>query len=381
MHPAKKHDPACSSLPISEMHYVAAAMEAYQLRGAGHLVGHVEALLEQTIPGTSALLTTSCTHALEMCTLLLRLAPGDEVIVPSFTFVSTANAFALYGVRPVFADSQPDTLNIDPAAVERLITPRTRAIVCVHYAGVACEMDALQRIARTHGIPLVEDFAHGPFGSYRGRALGTFGSLATLSFHATKNFACGEGGALLVNDAAIRARAYVIRDKGTDRQLFLQGELDKYTWRDLGSSYVMADLLAAVLFGQLERRDTIMARREHVHRAYDSMLDQWAEDHGISLPFVPAHCISSRHLYHLLLPQPHDQSDFIAHMKRAGVACAFHYVPLNTTPYGMKLGGAVGDCPVSEFAAARLVRLPLHAEISNAEIERIVAAALKWRPS
>jgi dTDP-4-amino-4,6-dideoxygalactose transaminase len=371
---------AHSTLSGSEMRYLTAAVEMRQMGAGEQFDRRVEALLRDTIPGTNALLTTSCTHALEMCALLLRLKPGDEVILPSFTFVSTASAFVLFGARPVFADSRPDTLNIDPAAVARLITPRTRAIVCMHYAGVACEMDELQRLAHEHGIPLIEDFAHGPYGSYRGKALGTFGGLATLSFHSTKNFACGEGGALLVNDPALLERAHLIRDKGTDRRHFLLGEVDKYTWRDLGSSYVMADMLAAFLLGQLENRATILSRREHVHHAYDDMLADWAASHGVQLPFIPEYCNSSWHLYYMLLPRPRDQAGFITHMKSAGIGCAFHYVPLNTTPFGMQLGGSPGGCPVSESASARLVRLPLHASISDSEVDRIVNVAMKWRP-
>jgi dTDP-4-amino-4,6-dideoxygalactose transaminase len=364
----------------SEMRYLSASVEMHQLGGA-QFAHRVEEFLCRTIPVSNALVTTSCTHALEMSALLLRLAPGDEVIVPSFTFVSTANAFALFGVRPVFADSQADTLNIDPESVEKHITPRTKAIVCMHYAGVACEMTALQRIASQHGLALVEDFAHGPYGSFRGRPLGTIGCLATLSFHYTKNFSCGEGGALLVNDAALLERAHVIRDKGTDRRLFLQGELDRYTWRDVGSSYVLADLLAAFLLGQLENRESVLPRREYVHRTYDRLLAEWARDHGVRLPVIPEYATPSWHLYYLLLPNPGDQADFIAHMKAAGVGCAFHYQPLNTTPYGMKLGGAPGDCPVAEQAAPRLVRLPLHAAITDAELEHIAAAVVTWRPA
>jgi dTDP-4-amino-4,6-dideoxygalactose transaminase len=380
MHPAAIHL-AHTTLSGSEMRYLAAAVEMRHVGSGGQFARRVEALLSQAIPGTTALLTPSCTAALEMCALLLRLQPGDEVIVPSFTFVSTASAFALFGARPVFADSLPGTLNIDPVSVEKLITPRTRAIVCMHYAGVACEMNELQRIATKNGITLIEDFAHGPFGSYRGQKLGTFGGLATLSFHATKNFACGEGGALLVNDPALLERAHVIRDKGTDRRLFLQGGVDMYTWRDLGSSYVMADMLAAFLLGQLENREVIVSRRERVHRAYDAMLADWAATHGVRLPVVPEYCTPSWHLYHLLLPRARDQSDFIAHLNRAGIGCAFHYVPLNTTPFGMQLGGSPGDCPVSESAAARLVRLPLHGDISDAEIGRVVNAAVGWQPA
>ncbi|MEO6185379.1 MAG: DegT/DnrJ/EryC1/StrS family aminotransferase [Steroidobacteraceae bacterium] len=266
-------------------------------------------------------------------------------------------------------------------SVEKLITPRTRAIVCMHYAGVACEMSELQRIATQHGIALVEDFAHGPFGSYRGQPMGTFGTLAALSFHGTKNFSCGEGGALLINDPDLLARAQVIREKGTDRRRFFAGEVDKYTWRDIGSSYVVADMLAAFLLGQLENRESIQSRREYVHRAYETLLADWAQQRGVRLPVIPADCVSAWHLYYLLLPEARDQADFIAHMTRAGIGCAFHYVPLNTTPFGVQSGGVPGGCPVAEHAAARLVRLPLHAEISEVELGRIVDVVRQWRPT
>jgi dTDP-4-amino-4,6-dideoxygalactose transaminase len=368
------------TLTGDEMRYVQAVVESGKLAGGGPFGRRAEALLSKEMEGSPTLLTTSCTHALEMCALLLNLRPGDEVIVPSFTFVSTANAFALFGARPVFADVREDTLNIDPESVARLISPRTRAIVCVHYAGVACDMRALQRLATAHGILLIEDNAHGLFGRYHERALGSMGHLSTLSFHDTKNFVCGEGGALVVNDPALLERAQVIRDKGTDRSRFFKGLVDKYTWQDLGSSYVLSDILAAFLVAQLEGNAPILERRRHVYGLYNAALRDWAQNLGIRMPVIPEDCVSSWHIYHLVLPRAVDQGAFIDHMKAAGIGCAFHYVPLNITPYGQQLGGKAGDCPVSEHIAPRLVRMPLHAELSESDVLRVVETTLRWRP-
>ncbi|MCI0562151.1 MAG: dTDP-4-amino-4,6-dideoxygalactose transaminase, partial [Nitrososphaera sp.] len=261
---------------------------------------------------------TSCTHALEMAALLLDIRPGDEVIIPSFTFVSAANAFVLRGARPVFADIRPDTLNIDESQLEGLITPRTKAIVVMHYGGVGCEMDAIMEIAGRHGVAVVEDNAHGLFGKYRGRYLGTFGCLATLSFHETKNFSCGEGGALLINDAALVERAEIIREKGTDRSRFFRGQVDKYTWVDVGSSYLSSDLLAAFLYAQLEAREEIQARRRRIWHGYYEQLQEWAAANEVGLPWVPAHCEQSYHLFYLLMPSPEARQALIAHLKERG---------------------------------------------------------------
>ena len=369
------------TLTGSEARYMQSVLESRQWGGDGVFGRRVESLLTEDAGAASTLLTTSCTHALEMCALLLDLAEGDEVIVPSFTFVSTANAFVLHGARPVFADVSPDTLNIDPASVERLVGPRTRAIVAVHYAGVGCDMQELSRIAQAHGLMLIEDNAHGLFGRYDGRPLGSFGALTGLSFHATKNFSCGEGGALVINDARLVQRAEIIREKGTDRTRFRSGLVDKYTWRDTGSSYVLSDILAACLLAQLEHRDSILQRRREAWQYYHRELATWADEFGIRQPVVPAHCESAWHLYHLQLPAPADQAAFIEHMRANEVACAFHYVPLNVTPQGRSLGGVPGSCPVAESAALRLVRLPLHAELAEKDLERVVAVARKWRPA
>src|SRR5687767_2576400 len=285
-----------------ELEYMAQAVADGHISGDGSFTRRSRAMLEQLTGSRAALLTTSCTHALEMAALLLDIGPGDEVIVPSFTFVSTANAFALRGATPVFVDIRPDTLNIDERLVERAITPRTRAIVPVHYAGVGCEMDALQDIARRHGLAVVEDNAHGLFGRYRGRALGSFGVMATLSFHETKNITCGEGGALLINDERLLARAEVIREKGTERSRFFRGQVDKYTWCDLGSSYLPSDMLAAFLFAQLERREKIQSHRRQVWEMYYAGLKDWASVHGVQLPYVPEHCEHPYHMFYILMP-------------------------------------------------------------------------------
>src|SRR5215831_10934280 len=259
------------------------------ISGDGKFTRRCHQFLEETVGVPKALLTTSCTHALEMAALLLNLVPGDEVIVPSFTFVSTVNAFVLRGARPVFIDIRPDTLNLDERLLERHITPRTRAIFLVHYAGVGCEMDVIQPIAARHGIPVIEDNAHGLFGRYRGRNLGTFGCLAAQSFHETKNFSCGEGGALLINDLAYADRAEILREKGTNRSLFYRGMVDKYTWVDVGSSFLPSEILAAVLYSQLEVREAIQARRRRIWERYRDELGQWAGENGVRLPFIPDH--------------------------------------------------------------------------------------------
>ncbi|HVZ36703.1 MAG TPA: dTDP-4-amino-4,6-dideoxygalactose transaminase, partial [Polyangiaceae bacterium] len=268
----------------TEFQSILRAIETCELSGDGLITKRCHRLLEESLGVRRALLTTSCTHALEMAALLLRIRPGDEVIVPAFTFVSTANAFALHGARPVFADVRPDTLNMDASQLEALITPRTRAIVPVHYAGVACEMDEILAIAGRHGVPVVEDNAHGLFAKYRGRYLGTFGVLATQSFHETKNFTCGEGGALLINDAALVERAEILREKGTDRSRFYRGQVDKYTWQDVGSSFLPSGILAAFLVEQLLAREAIQTARKAIFERYEAGLADWTRDQGVQLP-------------------------------------------------------------------------------------------------
>ena len=278
-----------SSLVGRELEYILSTMTIGQIAGDQTFAKKCHALLERLLGVPHVLLTTSCTHALEMSALLLEIKSGDEVIVPSFTFVSTVNAFVLRGARPVFIDARPDTLNLDESKLAAMITPRTKAIVPVHYAGVACEMDAILRIAKTANIPVIEDNAHGLFGRYKGKLLGTFGALATQSFHETKNFTCGEGGALLINDPKFTERAEIIREKGTNRSQFFRGQVDKYSWVDVGSSYLMSDVLAAFLYAQLEQWQTIQQRRRAIWEKYDSSLKSWAHRHKVARPHVPAH--------------------------------------------------------------------------------------------
>ncbi len=278
------------SLCGNELLYVAESIQKGHLSGDGHFTKRCRSMLEQALGAAGVLLVTSCTHALEMAALLLDIQPGDEVIVPAFTFVSTVNAFVLRGARPVFIDIRPDTLNLDESQLEGLIGPRTKAIVPVHYAGVGCEMEEILRIAAAAGVPVVEDNAHGLFARYRGKYLGTFGCLATQSFHETKNFVCGEGGALVINDPKYLERAEYIREKGTNRSRFFRGQVDKYSWIDIGSSYVLADPLAAFLAGQLEKRDQVQAIRKRVWDHYAGQLREWADEQGVRLPVVPPQC-------------------------------------------------------------------------------------------
>jgi dTDP-4-amino-4,6-dideoxygalactose transaminase len=309
-----------------------------------------------------------------MSALLLDLKDGDEVIVPSFTFVSTVNAFVLRNAKPVFADVRPDTLNLDETKLEALITPRTRAIFVVHYAGVACEMDAIIEIANRHNIPVIEDNAHGLFGKYKGKQLGTFGVMATQSFHETKNFTSGEGGALLVNDKKYIEDAEVLREKGTNRSRFFRGQVDKYTWVNVGSSYLPSDMLAAFLLAQLEEREKIQASRQRIWETYYKELESWAEENHVQLPFVPAHCDQTYHMFYILLPNLEKRQALIAHLKERGVQAVFHYLPLHLSPMGEKFGGKEGDCPVTERVSDQLLRLPFYTNMTEEEQANVVAA-------
>lgn len=357
-------------LAAREFEYLTEAARSGSTSGDGPFTRRATALLER-LTGTSALLTTSCTHALELTALLLDLRPGDEVIMPSFTFVSTATAYALRGAVPVFVDIRPDTLNIDERAVEAAITPRTKAVVVVHYGGVACEMDAIGKVARHHRIPVIEDNAHGLGAGYRGRPLGSLGGLATQSFHATKNVSCGEGGALLITDERFLERAEILREKGTDRSRFFRGQVDRYRWMDLGSSYLPSDILAAGLTAQLEVFGEIQRRRHEVWRAYHAAFA------GLDLvrPTVPAGCEHSAHLYYLLMPDLQRRQGLLRHLAERGVQGAFHYQPLHSAPAGERFGRVgPGGCAVTSDVADRLVRLPLYAGLSDADVEEVIAA-------
>lgn len=358
----------------AEEAYLAEALASGRISGDGAFTGKCREFLKARFSIPEVLLTTSCTHALELAALLLELGPEDEVIIPSFTFVSTANAFVLRGARPVFADVRPDTLNLDEELLEGLITAHTKAIVPVHYAGVGCEMDRIMSLAKHHGIAVIEDNAHGLFGAYKGRPLGTFGALATQSFHETKNFSCGEGGALLINDESYRERAEIIREKGTNRSLFFRGEVDKYTWVDVGSSYLPSDLLAAVLYSQLEAHEAIQGKRLRIWNRYDAFLREFASHREIGLPTIPDHCDHPAHMYYILLPSVEVRQLLIEHLKARGILAVFHYQPLHLSAMGRRFGGSVGDCPVTEDISDRLLRLPLYYGLSEADQDSVLAA-------
>ena len=363
----------------SEFARMREAVEGLVISEGGPFTERCEELLVEMTGAEAALLTSSCTHALEMSAILLDLKEGDEVVVPSFTFVTTANAFALRGARPVFADVRPDTLNLDEGCLRSSITPRTRAIVAVHYAGVACELDQVRAIADEAGATLVEDNAHGLLGRYRSKPLGTFGALACQSFHETKNLTCGKGGALLVNDLSLLNRARVVRNKGTNRHELLEGLVDKYTWVALGSSYQPSDLLSAFLLCQLEARDEIQARRRAIWERYHDGLADWAESHGVRRPVVPEHVEQSYHMYYLLLPTAEDRGRFIAHLGSRAVNAVFHYVPLHLSPMGRILGGRPGECPVTEDVSARLVRLPFFTGLDTDSQDVVIEAVREYR--
>ena len=367
-----------SSLCGRELEYITRTIGAGQIAGDQIFSRRCQILLCEALGVPAALVTTSCTHALELAALMLDLQPGDEVILPSFTFVSTANAFVLRGARPVFCDIRPDTLNLDENKLETLITGRTRAIVPVHYAGVACEMDRIMDIATRYGLAVVEDNAHGLFGKYRGRWLGSFGALAALSFHETKNITCGEGGALIINDARFLERAEIMREKGTNRARFFRGQVDKYSWVDLGSSFVMSDVLAAFLYAQLEAWPNIQARRRLLWERYHAKITNWARAHGVRQPIVPAHCEQAWHMYYLLLPSLEARSALIDHLKARGILAVFHYLPLHLSPYAARWDGKPGDCPVTESVSDRLLRLPFFTAMSEAQQDIVIEAILAF---
>ncbi len=314
-----------------------------------------------------------------MAALLLDIGPGDEVIVPSFTFPSAANAFVLRGAKPLFVDIRADTLNIDENQIERRITAQTKAIFLVHYAGVGCEMGTVMAIARGRGIAVVEDNAHGLYGRYRGRYLGTFGQLATLSFHETKNFTCGEGGALLINDAKFNERAEICREKGTDRSRFFRGEIDKYTWVDVGSSYLPSELLAAFLRAQLEHRDQIQSMRRQIWEIYARELASWAENNGVRLPIVPPECEQSYHLFYVIMPSSKSRQALISHLAGSWDSGCVSLSAAASLSDGFRFGGRQGDCPVTEDLADRLLRFPFFTGMSSSEQAQVIDAVCAFR--
>ena len=360
------------TLTGNELTYISEAINNQHISGDGGFTKRCSELLEKDLGVPKVLLTTSCTHALEMSAHLLKVQPGDEVIIPSFTFVSTVNAFVLRGAKPVFIDIRPDTLNLDESLLEGLITKKTRVVVPVHYAGVGCEMDQIQSICKKHGLSIVEDNAHGLFGKYKHKYLGTFGILATQSFHETKNFTCGEGGALLINDPELIENAEIIREKGTNRSKFFRGQIDKYGWVDVGSSYLPSDMLAGFLLAQLENKEHIQAKRKAIWNFYHEHLRNWADNFGIQQPVIPAHCGQSYHMYYLLFPSLAIRQEFIQFLREKGINAVFHYLPLNTSRMGLKFGAKPGDCPIAERVSDQLVRLPMHLKLSDSDLEYVV---------
>ncbi|MDW7773259.1 MAG: dTDP-4-amino-4,6-dideoxygalactose transaminase [Desulfobulbaceae bacterium] len=359
-----------------ELWNIAQAHALGQLAGDGSFTRKCQGWLEQCTGSRKALLTHSCTAALEMAAILADIQPGDEVIMPSYTFVSTANAFVLRGGVPVFVDIRPDTLNLDETRIEAAITPRTRAIVPVHYAGVACEMDAIMEIARRHKLLVIEDAAQGVMAAYKGRALGAIGHLGTLSFHETKNIIAGEGGALLVNDPARTERAEIIREKGTNRSQFFRGQVDKYTWVDIGSSYLPGEIIAAFLWAQMEEAEMITQRRKALWVRYHEAFAPLENSGRIRRPVIPAGCGYNAHMYYLLLRDLDDRTRFIEEMKQQGVNCVFHYVPLHSVPFGAKIGRVHDQLKVTTDMADRLVRLPLWLGLEE-EQGRVIEQAIK----
>ncbi len=362
-----------------EYDYIADSIRLSHISGDGLYSKKCHSLLENTLGIPKVLTTPSCSHALEMTALLLDIKPGDEVIIPDFTFVSTVNAYVLRGATPVFIDIRPDTLNMDETKLEGLITERTRAIVPVHYAGIACEMDTIMEIANRHGIPVIEDNAHGLFGKYKNRWLGSIGSLATQSFHETKNFTCGEGGAILINDRELIEKAEIIREKGTDRSRFFRGQVDKYSWVATGSSYLLSDILSGFLFAQLEVWEEIQAKRKWIWQTYASELEAWANANNVIRPTVPEGIDPSWHIFYLLLPDLDQRQRFISYLKDNGINSVFHYLPLHLSQKGKEYGGKPGDMPVTERVSDQLVRLPIYYDMGEIEMEKVLQTVAAFK--
>jgi dTDP-4-amino-4,6-dideoxygalactose transaminase len=355
-----------------ELNFIGQAIRSRCIAGDGYFTRSCSRLLQERFGIRKVLLTPSCTAALEMAAMLCDLQPGDEVILPSFTFVSTASAVVRLGARPVFVDIRPDTLNLDDARIEEAITPHTKAVFPVHYAGVACDMDRLLRVARKYRLFVVEDAAQGVNAFYKGRALGSLGQLGAYSFHETKNYNCGEGGALCINSPGLLERAEVIRDKGTNRGQFFRGQVDKYTWVDVGSSYVPSEICCAFLYAQLEKLDAITERRRQVYQFYHQHLERLEAAGLLRRPGPPPDCQSNYHMFYLLLPDQQTRDELLAFLKRGGIQAAFHYVPLHSSPMGRRLGYKEGDLPVTEELSGRLLRLPFYPDLTEEEQGRVV---------
>ncbi len=362
----------------SELIYLGQAVAGGHASGNGPFSKRAETMLENRFGAARTLLTTSCSAALEIAALLCKLGPGDEVIMPSYTFVSTANAVVLRGATPVFVDIRPDTLNIDERLIEAAITDRTRAIFPVHYAGVGCEMDEIMDVARRHDLRVVEDAAQGVFSRYKGQWLGTIGDFGCYSFHETKNFSCGEGGAVAIKDQANSMRAETLREKGTNRTQFLRGQVDKYTWVDLGSSYAPSDMLAAFLVGQLENMEKITERRRAIFQQYSALLAPLAERGLIRLPFVPAHCVTNFHMFYLLAGNLEERTALITHLRAAGILAVFHYVPLHSSPFARSLPVRQKALPVTDQISERLLRLPMYFDLNDREVDEVAQAVLDF---
>ena len=352
----------------NEIKYIKDAYKNGKISGDGFFTEKVNRKFERRIGIKKSLLTTSCTHSLEMTAILLNMKIGDEFIVPSFTFVSTVNAFMLRGAKPVFVDIRVDTLNINEKLIEKSITKKTKAIVIVHYAGVACEMDKILKIGKNYDLPIIEDNAHGLFGKYNNKYLGTFGTFSTQSFHETKNISCGEGGSLFINDEYYFDRAEIIREKGTNRTQFYGGKVDKYSWFDLGSSYLPSEILAAILFAKIENIDKIQSKRKKIWKNYYTNLFEWSISKNIKLPFIPKNCQQSYHMFYLIAPSYDKREKLIKYLNKKGIMAVFHYLPLHLSKMGIELGWRKGDLPVTEFVSDCLLRLPLFYSLDIDEI-------------
>lgn len=361
-----------------ERRYVLEALEVRHLSGDGPFTKRCHAWMEASLGAPKVLLTHSGTAALEMAALLANIGPGDEVVMPTFTFVSTANAFALRGAKLRFVDIRPDTMNLDEAKLEEVLTPRTKVVVPVHYAGVACEMDAILELARSRRLLVVEDAAQGVGATYKGRPLGTLGELGAYSFHETKNVASGEGGALAVNDRRFAERAEIIREKGTNRSQFFRGQVDKYTWVDIGSSYLPSEIQAAFLFAQLEQTEEITRGRLEIFRRYEEGLRTLEVAGRIRMPRIPAGCGHNGHMFYLLAGSLEERTRLIAYLKQRQIHAVFHYIPLHVSPMGRSLGYAVGDFPVAEDISDRLLRLPFYYGLTEADQARVVDAVQEF---
>ena len=361
-----------------ELAYIQESIESGHTSTSGPFASRAGSLLQEETGAAGVLLTTSCTSALEMTALLLDIEPGDTAVVPSFTFVSSALAFVRAGAKILFCDIEPQTLGLDPRHLAELLDDSVRAVVVVHYAGVAADMDGIRAaLADRPDVAVVEDAAHGLFGRWRGEPLGSLGRFATLSFHETKNFVCGEGGALVLNDPADVARAWVLYDKGTDRKAFFQGQVDKYSWRDTGSSFGLSDTLAAYLLGQLEQREAIQGKRRGVHERYVAGLAPYAEELGLRLPVIPEHCDPAYHLFYVLLPDQATRSRVMDDLREQGIRTTFHYVPLHDSEAGARFAARPADCPVTIDVAGRLLRLPFHNGLTEADSERVTSALVR----